>query len=96
MRHLASAGFWARYTALPKDVRAQADKSYALLRLDHRHPSLHFKKIGRLWSVRVSDHYRAVGIDAPGGVMWSWIGTHTEYERLLRTQLREPEAPAYP
>jgi len=95
VKHLASAGFWARYAALPEDVRAQADKSYALLRGDQRHPSLHFKKIGRLRSARVSDHYRVLGIDAPEGVMWSWIGSHTEYERLLKTQLREPEVPAY-
>ena len=95
MKHLASAGFWARYAMLPAEVRAQADKSYALLRLDLRHPSLHFKRIGRLWSARVSENYRALGIKAPGGVMWSWIGSHAEYQRLLKSQLREPEALMY-
>lgn len=95
MRHLASARFWARYARLPEEVRAQADKSYALLRLDHRHPSLHFKRIGRLWSARVSENYRVLGIQAPGGVMWSWIGSHVEYQRLLKSQLREPEDLTY-
>ncbi len=95
MRHLTSAGFWARYAVLPPEVQAQADKSYALLRVDHRHPSLHFKRIRGLWSARISENYRALGIDAPGGVLWVWIGAHAEYERLLRSQLREPDTLTY-
>lgn len=83
MKHLASARFWALYTALPAEVRTVADKNYALLRENPRHPSLHFKRIGKLWSVRVGDHYRALGIDAPDAIQWIWIGTHGEYDKLL-------------
>jgi hypothetical protein len=54
-----------------------------LLKLDPRHPSLHFKRTGVLWSVRVGEHYRALGKDVPGGVQWFWIGTHDEYDRLI-------------
>jgi hypothetical protein len=64
-----------------------ADKSFELLKADPYHPSLHFKKVGRardLWSVRVGTHYRALGLDKPDGIVWSWIGTHAEYDRLLR------------
>lgn len=43
MKHYASSRFWARYEALPAEVRALADKSYRLLKSDPRHPSLHFK-----------------------------------------------------
>jgi hypothetical protein len=53
LRHLASPRFWALYHALPADVRDLADKNYALLKSDPRHPSLHFKRLGELWSVRV-------------------------------------------
>ena len=83
MRHFASSRFWARYDALPAAVRDLADKNYRLLRLDPRHPSLHFKRTGVLWSVRVGEHYRALGKDVSGGVQWFWIGTHDEYDRLI-------------
>jgi hypothetical protein len=64
-------------------VRALADKNFALLKADPKYPSLHFKKIGRLWSVRVGVHYRALGFDRPEGVVWFWIGSHADYDRLL-------------
>jgi hypothetical protein len=48
-----------------------ADKNYRLLRADPRHPSLHFKRIGQLWAVRVGEHCRALGIDVPEGVQCS-------------------------
>jgi len=83
LKHFASAKFWALYDALPEHVRALAEKNYRLLRADAHHPSLHFKRIGKLWAVRVGEHYRALGIDVPDGVQWFWIGTHAEYDRLL-------------
>jgi hypothetical protein len=83
LRHFASAKFWALYNALPEHVRALADKNYRLLRTDPRHPSLHFKRVDKLWAVRVGDHYRALGIDVANGVQWFWIGTHADYDQLL-------------
>jgi hypothetical protein len=64
-------------------VRTLADKNFQLLKADSKHPSLHFKKIGRLWSVRVGAHYRALGLDKPEGVVWFWIGSHADYDKLL-------------
>ena len=86
MNHLTLPRFWACYHRLPAEVRALADKNYALLRADPHHPSLHFKKIGgskSLWSVRVGDNYRALGVEKPEGIIWFWIGTHAEYDTLL-------------
>jgi hypothetical protein len=68
---------------LPSAVQKTADKSFAILKVDARHPSLHFKKVGRFWSVRVGIHHRAIGVDAPDGVLWIWIGTHAEYDTLV-------------
>jgi hypothetical protein len=48
MRHVASQKFWAAYDRLPEQVRELADKNYALLKQNPQHPSLQFKKIGRL------------------------------------------------
>ena len=84
MRHFASPRFWALYDALPKDVRDLADKSYVLLKVDARHPSLQFKKLGKHWSVRVGAHHRAVGVPVEGGMYWIWIGSHAEYDKLIR------------
>jgi hypothetical protein len=60
-------------------VRRRADRAFTLLQRNPRHPSLQFKRVGEFWSVRVGLHHRAVGIDAPNGVLWFWIGTHAEY-----------------
>jgi hypothetical protein len=53
VRHFASPSFWEAYAKLPEEIRALADRSYALLKKNPRHPSLRLKKIGRFWSVRV-------------------------------------------
>ena len=64
-------------------IQALADKNFALLKTDPQHPSLHFKSVGRFRSVRVGLHYRALAVEAEDGLVWFWIGNHTEYERLL-------------
>jgi hypothetical protein len=47
-------------------------------------PSLHFKKIGDLWSLRVGLNYRALALDEPpDGVVWFWIGRHGDYDHLI-------------
>ncbi|MGI8883736.1 MAG: hypothetical protein ACR2IA_05780 [Pyrinomonadaceae bacterium] len=83
MKHFASPKFWACYRALPKDVRDLADKNFEILKVNLKHPSLHFKKIGNLWSVRVGKHYRALGLDKRDGIVWFWIGSHADYDRLI-------------
>jgi hypothetical protein len=82
LKHSASPGFWERYRALRADTRELADKSFRLLEADPSHPSLQLKKLGRVWSVRVGLHYRAIGTEVEGGFLWIWIGTHAEYDKL--------------
>jgi hypothetical protein len=83
VRHFASPQFWRHYRQLPAEVRALADKNFQLLKADPKHPSLHFKKIGKLWSARVGAHHRALGLGRPEGVVWFWIGSHADYDKLL-------------
>ena len=83
MNHHAAPDFWTCYRALPPKVQQLADQAFSLLSSNPRHPSLHFKKAGRFWSVRVGLHYRALGVDIPDGVLWYWIGTHGEYDSLV-------------
>ena len=83
MNHYASPRFWALYHVLPEHIRALADKNYALLKANPRHPSLQLKKIDELWAVRVGAHYRALGLDVEDGIYWIWIGTHAEYDTII-------------
>ncbi len=66
-------------------VRRAADGKFEILKSDASHPSLRFKRTGRYWSVRAGGSYRALGVDAPDGLLWIWIGSHDEYERILDT-----------
>lgn len=83
MNHRATPTFWRCYRRLPAEVRLLADGCYALLRQNSRHPSLHLKKVGRFWSVRIGLHYRALAVEDGTDLIWYWIGTHAEYDRLI-------------
>jgi hypothetical protein len=83
LKHFASPKFWHCYRSLPKSVRKLADKNFDLLKSNPNHPSLQFKKIGEYRSVRVGLNYRALAIEVPDGVLWFWIGNHTEYDRII-------------
>lgn len=83
MKHSASSRFLERYATLPQDIKTLADKSYELLTNDPKHPSLHFKRLGKFWSARVGLHYRALAVAVEDGMLWIWIGTHAEYDRLV-------------
>ena len=85
MKHFASSGFWRCFALLPATTQALARRNYSLLRDNPEHPSLHFKLVsdGRYRSVRVGIHYRALGIPVPDGVVWFWIGSHADYDRLV-------------
>lgn len=60
-----------------------ADQNYELLKSDPSHPSLHLKKVGQYWSVRVGKGYRALGVEVKDGISWVWIGIHAEYDKLI-------------
>jgi len=71
VNHRANPRFWRCYRRLPEDVQRLADESYRLLREDPRHHSLHFKRIGRFWAVRVGLHYRALALEHKADIVCS-------------------------
>jgi hypothetical protein len=83
LNHYAAPDFWSCHRELPASTRDLADRLFALLKADPTHPSLHLKRVGRYWSVRVGRHYRAVAVEVAGGLLWFWVGTHAEYDRLI-------------
>lgn len=62
-------------------------KAVELLADDDKHPGLHSKEVsGKMgaWSVRVSKDYRMVGYRDGETVTRFRIGTHTNYDKLLK------------
>ncbi len=84
MTHKTAFSFWKCYESLPVDIRELADKNFLLLKDSQSHPSLQFKKVGKVWSVRVGSNHRAIATKVEEGYLWVWIGTHAEYDKLLR------------
>ncbi|MDW7712272.1 MAG: hypothetical protein SCH98_17530 [Deferrisomatales bacterium] len=87
MKSFLGDDFVALFALLPDRVKRQARKNYRLWREDPRHPSLDFKRVGKtlpVYSVRVGIGWRALGLKERNGVVWFWIGSHAEYDRLLR------------
>lgn len=82
--HRTTDQFWKRYHALPKEVRERADKAFSLLRSNPQHRSLQFKKVGALWSARVDLAHRALAVEDGDDFIWVWIGSHDEYDRILK------------
>jgi hypothetical protein len=86
VNHFADPDFWKRYDKLLPKVRDAADKNFKLLKTNPKHPSLHFKQIGRYWSVRVNLETRALAVAAGEDFIWFWIGGHKEYDRIIEAQ----------
>jgi mRNA-degrading endonuclease RelE of RelBE toxin-antitoxin system len=79
--------FRKRLNDLPESVREQATKAYALWKEDPYHSSLQFKRVSQrqpIYSARVSLNYRVLGLLESDHIYWYWIGTHDEYDKLLK------------
>ena len=83
MRHFANPVFWDCYDRLPARIQRLADNNFEVLKANPRHPSLHLKRASRFWSVRVGLGHRALARDDDGDLVWFWIGTHAEYDRIV-------------
>jgi len=87
MKSATTQRFWKFYDALPEEVRKQAKGAYGLFSKNPYYPSLHFKRIHSnrpIFSVRINIDYRAVGILEDDDITWFWIGSHPDYETLVK------------
>jgi len=78
--------FRSCFDRLPPDVQQRAREAYKRWIANPAHPALRFKRVHPtqpISSVRVSLHYRALGVQEGDIMIWFWIGTHGEYDRLL-------------
>jgi hypothetical protein len=71
---------------LPAHVRQQAREAYRLFQQNPAHPGLRFKQVHSdppIYSARVGISYRAVGVLDGDTIVWYWIGSHADYDKLL-------------
>jgi hypothetical protein len=81
-----TARFRQAFRNLPKAVQKQAREVFDLFRSNPQHPGLRFKRVHKtdpIYSARINRTYRAVGVLDAGEIVWFWIGSHKEYERLI-------------
>lgn len=86
MRSRITIKFRKLFAKLPVSVQEQAREAYRQFMRDPWHSGLRFKPVHAslpIYSVRVGKGYRAVGQRDESGVVWFWIGSHAEYDRLL-------------
>jgi hypothetical protein len=86
MKSVATRRFWELFDALPVDVQKLAVKNYRLWRENPKHPSLRFRLLQGSkdrFTIRIGDHYRALGRLDSKTITWIWIGTHAEYDQLV-------------
>jgi hypothetical protein len=73
--------------ALPEAVRRQARQAYALSRENPHHPSPRSRRVHPtrpIFSARVGIDDRVVGIRDGNDIFWFWIGSHADYDHLLK------------
>ena len=76
------------FAKLPADVQKQAKKASRLFEENPSHPSLHFKCVNKekaRYRVKINEGYRAVGRKVGDTIIWYFIGTHRDYERVIRS-----------
>ena len=87
MKSHVTQSFITSFHRLPKRIQESARRDYQLWKRDPHHPGLQFKRVGRrqeAYSVRVAIGWRALGVKEQDVIVWFWIGSHAEYDQILR------------
>lgn len=88
MKSKRTQRFRALSQQLPPEIQRELYEAYRQFKRDPYYPGLQFKRVNlreNIYSVRVGDHYRALGRRIGSDlVVWIWIGTHAEYDKLLK------------
>ena len=86
-----TAQFRKMFSELPAEVQRQARRAYRAFQQNPHHPSLRFKSVHPMrpvYSARISSDYRAVGVLDGDEIIWYWIGSHGDYDKLLSQSRR--------
>lgn len=86
MKSRTTERFRKALASLPVHVRKQAREAYRQFKRDPERRSLRFKQVHTtlpIYSVRIGKGYPALGQKDAKGIVWFWIGSHAEYDKLL-------------
>lgn len=75
------------FAKLPADIQERAREAFQRFSEDPKHPSLQFKQVHTIepiYSARVTLDYRALAIRREDRWIWFWIGSHSDYDNLLK------------
>ncbi len=81
-----TTSFWKLYRALPKTVQRQAKSAFRKFQQEPFQSGLQFKQVHEtlpVYSARINRDFRCVGIRHTEKIVWYWIGSHSDYEKLL-------------
>jgi len=86
MQSRTTRQFRRLFSELPGEVQREARRAYRLFHDNPAHPGLHFKKIegeDDIYSARIGLDYRALAVMKKDRIVWYWIGSHSDYDRLI-------------
>jgi len=78
--------FRKAFQALPLSAQRQAREVYRVWKQDPYNQVFHFKQIHQskpIYSIRIGAGHRALGLKRGGLMVWFWIGSHAEYDRIM-------------
>jgi mRNA-degrading endonuclease RelE of RelBE toxin-antitoxin system len=87
VKSVTSTRFRKAFEKLPKEIQQRAKQAYLIWKDNPHHPGLNYKQIHEtqpIFSVRVSLSYRAIGIKEEDVMIWFWIGSHEDYNNLIK------------
>lgn len=74
------------FSRLPEEIQRRAKEAYEHFQRDPYYPGLRLKRVHSsrpILSVRITGNYRALGIQRENEMVWFWIGSHADYEKVL-------------
>ena len=86
MQSRTTRQFRRLFSELPFDAQRDAKRAYRLFQSNPAHPGLQFKKVEgeeNIYSIRIGLEYRALAVMKKDRIVWYWIGSHSEYDRLV-------------
>ena len=86
MRSVTTSRFRKSFAGLPPNVKETARKAYKQWKENPKHPGLKYKQIHKtelIYSVRIGISWRALGVKKSNTMIWFWIGSHEEYNKLI-------------
>ena len=86
MESITTEKFRKCFDNLPQNIKTEARKVFKTWKSDPFLKSLKFKKIHNkvdIYSIRIGLHWRALGVKESNNIIWFWIGSHSEYDKLI-------------